>query len=287
VGDLTVTGDSVVAVDWSALRFTMFDLDGNIGRSTRINRLIEPPSRLYRISSGDWILGTAGFNSARLGPDVTEGLYRHDAPLLRVTGDGTALDTLVMLPGTEIQVTTRGEGFMLTYAPLGRSSSYTVLGDELIAGTADQLRFDVYSAAGVLTRSVRAPDVDLALTPAVETAYLAMLQERIEQMPEEARPAAERSLAAMKLPESLPAYSRIQAGADSTVWVGSFRAVPDSPQHALVFDVAGDFLGRVELPPSLRVIWIDDGFVWGRETDDLGVDYLVKYRLEDVASPEA
>src|SRR5690606_41570799 len=129
----------------------MFDLDGNIGRSTRINGLIEPPSRLYRISSGDWILGTAGFNSARLGPDVTEGLYRHDAPLLRVTGDGTALDTLVMLPGTASQVTTRGEEFMLTYAPLGRSSAYSILHDQRIGGTAAPRWLDVSSADVVYT----------------------------------------------------------------------------------------------------------------------------------------
>ncbi|HEU5207986.1 MAG TPA: 6-bladed beta-propeller [Longimicrobiales bacterium] len=287
VGDLTVTGDSVVATDWSGLRFTMFDLDGNIGRSTRITGLTEPPSRLYRIPSGDWILGTAGFGVARLGPEVTDGIHRYDEPLLRVNGDGSGVDTLVMLPGTEIQITTRGEGFMMTSAPLGRVSSYTVLGDELIAGTADQLRFDVYSAAGALTRSVRAPDVNLALTPEIETAYLAILQERVEQMPEEVRPEAERSLAEMELPRVLPAYSSIQAGADSTVWVGSYRVVPGWPQHALVFDAAGEFLGRVELPPSLRVMWIGDGYVWGRESDELGVEYVVKYRLEDVASPEA
>lgn len=284
---LGVAGDSLVAVDASGARFTMFDLVGNVGRTTRINGLTEPPARLHRIPSGDWILGTAGFTSARLGPDVSDGIHRYDEPLLRITGDGTGVDTLVMLPGTEIQITTRGAGFMMTYAPLGRVSSYTVLGDELIAGTADRLRFDVYSATGTLVRSVRAPDVDVSLTPAIESTYLTMLQERVAQMPDAVRPAAERSLAEMKLPEAVPAYSNIWSDADDNVWLGSLRIGTDWPQHALVFDAAGMFLGRAELPPSLRVMAIGNGFVWGRETDELGVEYVVKYRLEDVASPEA
>ena len=89
-------------------------------------------------------------------------------------------------------------------------------------------------------------------------------------------------MAAMKLPDVVPAYSSMWTDADGRVWLGSLRIGDSSPQEALVFDVTGTFLGRAELPPSLRIFIIRDGFVWGRERDEFDVEYVVKYALEEV-----
>ena len=87
-------------------------------------------------------------------------------------------------------------------------------------------------------------------------------------------------MADTKLPDNVPAYSGIWNGADGQVWLGGFR-VGRAPQYAMVFEVDGTFLGRVELPSEMRVFAVEDGFVWGRETDELGVEYVVKYALEE------
>ncbi len=284
VGQLSVAdGDSIVAVDVSAARFTLFGSDGELGRTTRLAGLMAPPASMLRIPSGDWILGAAGSSSSQLGQNIESGIYRPMSPILRVSNDGARFDTLGMFPGTEIQITTTGDGFMMALAPIGRgATSYAVVGNELIVGTKERLQFDVFSTAGSLVRSVRAPDVDLTVTPEIQAAYEVLVQEQLANVPASERASAERRMAAMKLPDVVPAYSSMWTDADGRVWLGSLRIGDSSPQEALVFDVTGTFLGRAELPPSLRIFIIRDGFVWGRERDEFDVEYVVKYALEEV-----
>src|SRR5690606_17220185 len=85
--------------------------------------------------------------------------------------------------GTEIQVTTVDVGLMMGPSSLGREFAYAVVDGELVFGTADRLQFDVYSSTASLVRSVRAPDVDVALTPEIEAIYRAFMDERLDQTP--------------------------------------------------------------------------------------------------------
>src|SRR5690606_35172083 len=126
-----------------------------LGRTTRLAGLMAPPASMLRIPSGDWILGAAGSSSSQLGQNIESGIYRPMSPILRVSSDGARFDTLGMFPGTEIQITTTGDGFTMALAPIGRgATSYAVVGNELIVGTKERLQFDVFSTAGSLVRSV-------------------------------------------------------------------------------------------------------------------------------------
>jgi hypothetical protein len=274
-------GDTVVAVDWSGRRFTLFGPGGAIGPTTRIDGLTAPPGRMYRLSSGEWILGTSGSSTAQLGEGRPEaGVYRLDSPVLRISADATRVDTLDLFPSSEVEVRTDQGRVIFGPARFGRQLAYAVVNDEVLIGTGDRLQLDFYSPSGTAVRSVRAPDVHVSLTPEVAAAYRAFLRERAVNAPADQRAALERTISDMQLPETMPAFSSIVVDADGNVWVGEYRYDLDPAQQFLVFDTEGRFTGRATVPRSLRVMAIHDGRVWGRTTDELGVEYVVAYELE-------
>lgn len=278
-----LSGDTVAAVDWSGRRFTLYGPNGELGRTVRIAGLTAPPDRVYRMSAGEWILGTRGSSTAQLGGGPPEpGIYRFDSPILRISADGEQVDTIGLLPSSEVEIREMQGGFRFGPAPFGRTLSYAVANDHVLTGTADRFQFDLHSSSGRSVRSVRAPDVDVSMTPQIEAAYRQFRGERAASGPPDERAEAERSLAEMNMPDSVPAYSSILVDSDGNAWVGEYRFDIRSAQQFLVFDADGRFTGRASMPPSLRVMAIRDGRVWGRHTDDLGVEYVVAHVLEEI-----
>ena len=91
-------------------------------------------------------------------------------------------------------------------------------------------------------------------------------------------------------PATLPVFTDMHAGPDTTLWVqrtGSLREVhpmatntPDPPRSwgGTVWDVldsGGRYLGSVELPPRLRVMEINDRGILGVQTDVYYTDSVV------------
>ena len=46
-----------------------------------------------------------------------------------------------------------------------------------------------------------------------------------------------------------------------------------------VLNERGDLVARLHLPQGIRIRHVDAETVWGVEKDELGVNYLVKYRI--------
>lgn len=281
LGQITLLpGDTVVAVDWSGRRFTLFGPDGAVGPTRRVDGLTAPPGRIYRLSSGEWILATSGSSTDQLGRGPPQaGVYRLDSPVLRISADGASVDTLGQFPSSEVEVTTYHGGILFGSARFARRLAYAVVNDEVLIATGDRLQLDFYSPSGAAVRSVRAPDVDVSLTPDIATAYRELLRERAASAPADQRAADERRISEMQLPETMPAFSSIVVDSDGSVWVGEYRYDGEPAEQFLVFDTDGRFTGRARVPPALRVMAIQDGHVWGRTTDDLGVEYVAAYEL--------
>ncbi len=70
--------------------------------------------------------------------------------------------------------------------------------------------------------------------------------------------------------------SQLVAGRDGTIWL-ALHPPGARGTDWLVLDEDGDPVGRVLLPPGLRVLLGDRENVWGVETDGLDVPYLVRY----------
>lgn len=83
-----------------------------------------------------------------------------------------------------------------------------------------------------------------------------------------------------KVPGVYPPVHSVYRSGDGTIWVR--RAVGDGVDAFDVFDRDGRYLGRPEGPNGLfrmSVRWISGDYVYAVDTDELGVDYVVRLAI--------
>ena len=80
------------------------------------------------------------------------------------------------------------------------------------------------------------------------------------------------------IPATYSPVDDILLGRDGRIWV-SLR--PDADGNSwLVLGPDGEPSMRVTVPANTRLEVADDRYVWGLEVDELGVESVVRYRLE-------
>ena len=84
--------------------------------------------------------------------------------------------------------------------------------------------------------------------------------------------------AAMYAPPTRPAVREMVVSGSGHVWLKRAEALGGEAIW-LVLDDEGRPLAQVETPPEMRVLAIYDTHLWGVETDDLDVNYIVRYEL--------
>ena len=67
-------------------------------------------------------------------------------------------------------------------------------------------------------------------------------------------------------------------GADGTVWLKRQEEAADVVWW-WVLDRAGEPVGSLQLPRTLRVRYVQRDRLWAVETDELGVYHLARYRI--------
>lgn len=80
------------------------------------------------------------------------------------------------------------------------------------------------------------------------------------------------------LPDFLPPVSDIHAADDGTVWVAR-EDRPDEPVTWEVFDADGSLVARTTTPAGFTAHRATGDALWGTETNDLDVPYVVRYRV--------
>jgi hypothetical protein len=68
-------------------------------------------------------------------------------------------------------------------------------------------------------------------------------------------------------------------GRDGTIWLRREGTV--DPAVWDVLDDNAELVHRIEVPARVRVHEVDQRNVWGVVKDDLGVSYIVRYRIVD------
>ena len=90
--------------------------------------------------------------------------------------------------------------------------------------------------------------------------------------------AEELARASLFVPEFFPPVTDVVVGRDGTVWLQRDGAGGES-RDWWVIDERGRAIASVRLPAGLRVLAAERERVWGTETDEMDVPYIVRYEL--------
>jgi hypothetical protein len=97
---------------------------------------------------------------------------------------------------------------------------------------------------------------------------------RVGVSPREAQRLIEQRLPRFELP-----IWEVRMAVDGSIWLKRESHEAD-PVRWWVLDKSGNLVGQLLLPADLRIRHIDRETVWGIEYDELGVNYIVRFRVK-------
>lgn len=288
-------GDSLWVWDIDAYRVSYFDLEGaflgSVSPKVDIGGSMEesPPRPDRPLRDGTFI---------GVSPAWSDGIARGtltETPYVHMDADGNRLARIWTRPREprDVFAILDDDGF-------GGSYSSQPFGDDVRASTADEglLVLDRRAWTGEGKASVKLTkiglDGDTLLTVAIPYDPVPLTAERydsavaakVDEWRDRSGPltADESDIReAMYRPEHLPAVRGVMQAQDGTIWLRRFDPVESEDGELMseswVLDAEGVPLARALTPASVGMFLVDGDTVWGIEHDELGVQYIVRYRL--------
>ena len=270
-------GDSIVAWYSSGLSISVFDSDGDYGRSFVLRSgEVEPWRRPRPID----VLAGGTILSIRDPEDA-------DTAVVEIwDADGALSASLGTHPHREVIVTTNERGSReLSQPAYGRELVTGQWGDLVVAGHTTRYEIRAFRGDGTLSRIVQREHVPRAPTQEDREPYveeqLAMYA-AIPDFPAELVEQARRFHESTPLAETFPAFSTILSDAAGNLWIREYDFPREERPAPLwtVFDPEGRVLGFIETPKGLRVRRIGEDYVLGHYQDELDVEYVQLWPLE-------
>ena len=269
--------DSIAVWDRRNRRLSVFDIDGEFGRSFRLDPIpdIGRPHALGVLADNSLLVASSNL----LEGQRPEGISRYPILYARHSLEGAHLATLARRPGVETnRAVTSGGGLRLSSAPYGRIPVATVQGNRWYYGSGDSWEIEVYSPDGALTHLFRRDEPNRPVTQEMVDEYRERDSGSRTDIPSTVSAARSRMRASVPIPETMPAYQRFLAGDDGSLWVQSYSRSGEQPSWA-VFRDDGRYLGVVDTPMGARVTHIGDDFVLVIGQDELEVQQVQMYEL--------
>ncbi len=272
-------GDSLLAYDFSLTRASVFDAEGEFGRSYRV---IPPTEGGFGFAVDAFSNGTLIIKSPQIFQGgFSDGLQRRDEDHYTISVTGEFLDSVGVFPGPEqfIQTARDGDNFMVsvTTPPFGRTTVLVAHGMQFCFGSSDTYEIRCFQDDGTLVRIVRRVLPNRTVTPA-DVERLKQ-QELAEQEDDNSRRATERRFEEMPVAETMPAYDGLEIDAAGNMWIREYSWIEGAERRWTVFDSTGRMLGDVMLPPGFTVRQIGEDFLLGIWRDDLDVEHVRQYEL--------
>jgi hypothetical protein len=272
-------GDSLLTYDFNQVRISLWDQNGNFGRSYKVN----PPGEF------GFILGEDVFADGTLlarAPHVfrgaiSEGAQRRDEEYNTYSMEGELIDTVGTFPGPDqfMRMGRDGNNMMVEILtpPFGRGSYMELHGDQLYFGSADSYEIERRAKDGALERLIRR---DTPLRPVTAADVERFVEDEIADI-EDANDRRDRRelYEEMEIPETMPAYQGLKVDDLGNLWVEEYESDPDAEARWSVFDPDGRMLGEVVLPNGLAVMQIGPEFVLGVWRDEFDVEHVRMYEL--------
>lgn len=264
-------GDSIIAWYAQRLGVSVFDAQGNHGRSfTLAHSEAVTPMQSFR---PEYATGDGSILAIHLPEDA-------DTIVAQLRGpDGEVLTSLGTHPGMEPYIYREGERSMLFWTIFGREPVWATWGDLVVVGHTGSYELKAFRADGSLARIVRRDHVPHATTEGDVAAYI----ERQAGYSRLTPPAeSRRRYETVPVAEHFPAFEAVRSDAVSHLWVGEYELLEEErpPRLWTVFDPEGRALGFVETPEGLWIHEIGEDYILGTTFDELDVEHVQLWALE-------
>lgn len=280
---LGADGDSLLAFDLLTRRVTLFGAVGRV-RTTQLQSqgpVLTAP--LGRFDDGTLLVASGGAVFPFAGNQWEA--RRDSALLLRFGADGVVRDTVARIAWGETFGVAIGRADNRFLAPMprpfGMRTSAVLAGEEIIVGEASGYELKVLDASGRIVRRIRRAHTPVPVTPEAIVAYKRTVQRPAGSQGLQARidSALVSALDSAPFPATMPAYERVLADDDGTIWVLEYSVRLDQPGRWNVFSREGEWLGNVLTPRGLRVEAIGRDWILGTWRDPEGAERVRMYAL--------
>ncbi len=264
-------GDSIVAWYAPRLGISVFDAQGNHGRSfTFANSEAITPMQSFRPQH-------ATFDRLILAVHLPE-----DADTIVVQlrdAEGELWSSLGTHPGLEPFIYGEGERSILYRTIFGREPVWATWGDLIVVGNTASYELRAFGKDGSLARIVRREHVPRAPTDDDVEAYI---ERQAAYSPLTSAVELRRRYRSVPVAEHFPAFASLMSDAVSHLWVGEYDLLEEErpPRLWTVFDPEGRALGFVETPEGLWIHEIGKDHILGTTFDELDVEHVQVWRLE-------
>ena len=257
-------GDSLAAWFAPGWRISVFDGDGNYGRTFGINDGTRPWRFRPDSPTRD------GLFLAVLAPEDADTL------VLELRDDeGGVRSSLGTHPGSEPYLMHEGTNReMLYWKVFGREPVWGVWGDLVAVGVSSRYEIKTLEADGSVARIVRREHRPRAVTSAEVDAHIEGRRFFNE--------ANRREYRSVPVAEHFPAFTSIMSDAVDHLWVREYDLPGEERATPLwtVFDSEGRVLGFVETPADLVIYEVGADYILGKLVSELGVESVQVWPLE-------
>ena len=268
-------GDSLWVWDFGLRRFTILTDRGEVVRLVQVDAPLSSLLAVGRFGDGTFLMQES-FSSGIHREGSALGLMRAPAALVRISADGSLLDTVRLVMGREYYLGEEGGRGVMSAPLFARETSVALAGNEMSVG--DQATFEIgrYALDGQLRAVVRVLDVDLRIT---HSDIQALVSRELDGLSSAERAMRERHLASMAVPDTKPAYGRLLLDPVENLWAAEYARHPSPPAQWTVFDRGGRLLGTVTMPDRFDLRQVGRDRVLGVWRDPLEVEYVRRYPL--------
>lgn len=279
-GLIRIPGDTLVAWDWTARRLTVYD---NAGERVRVVPAPDAagfaPRLLGRLDQGRVAIA-GGVQPGAIFAAGT-GLWSDSIPIRRVElRDGSVADTLGPYPGEE-RYASVGEGsFWARRLVLGRQELLDVAAGAIHLGNDRTGEVRTYDSDGRLLRIVR---TGFQTGPVTRTALEAYRTRYLEGVDEARLPEERRRLEELPVAEAMPVLDGLFADLHGRVWLRVFDPESGESRRWIVLGPNDLPAGQLDLPARFQPVDAGEDYALFNTRDDLDVERLVLYRLDQPA----
>lgn len=293
-GLFAFAGDSLLVADVMTRRMTVLSPAGETGRTYSLGgaggmqlgeRSVSLAIPVGAFPDGS-VLGMVQAFRVNSGPT---GAYRDTAAYVTFGPDGGARDTVMRIPGIEMEqmeMNFRGQKFTApSVVPLGRMTSVAASPGHVAAALNDRYEIELRDGAGKLVKLVR---VALEPVPITEADQAAHRKEQLEGLasapgmgavPEALKQQMRTRIEQAKYPATYPYVSDMRFDPDGNLWAAEVQRAGVTVRRYAVFDSTGALLGRVAMPDKFTPFWLGQDAIAGVWKDADDVEHVRVYAI--------